>query len=132
MGNTELIEGLIRVKDSFNSYPMDRLAAAAATAAFKDQDYFKQVCDQIIESRELLSSQLQALGFQVLPSSANFLFAHHPARDASDIAARLREKGVLVRHFRQPRISGYLRITIGTTQQNERLIEVLEGLGLST
>ncbi|MES9943403.1 MAG: histidinol-phosphate transaminase [Candidatus Thiodiazotropha sp.] len=131
MGNTELIEGLIRVKDSFNSYPMDRLAAAAATAAFKDQDYFKQVCAKIIESRELLSSQLQALGFQVLPSAANFLFAHHPARDASDIAARLREKGVLVRHFRQPRISGYLRITIGTPQQNERLIEVLKSLQLS-
>jgi histidinol-phosphate aminotransferase len=131
MGSRELIEGLVRVKDSFNSYPIDRIAAAAATASFKDEDYFRQVCRQIIESREQLSDKLQTLGFQVLPSAANFLFAHHPLREASEIAATLREHGVIVRHFRQPRISGYLRITVGTPQQNQRLTEVLEGLGLS-
>jgi histidinol-phosphate aminotransferase len=131
MGSTELIEGLVRVKDSFNSYPIDRIAAAAATASFKDEDYFSDTCGQIIESREQLNSALQALGFQVLPSAANFLFAHHPLREAAEIAANLREHGVIVRHFRQARISGYLRITIGTPQQNQRLIQVLEGLGLS-
>ncbi|MGD8913984.1 MAG: histidinol-phosphate transaminase [Candidatus Thiodiazotropha sp.] len=131
MGSTSLIEGLVRVKDSFNSYPIDRIAAAAATASFKDEDYFRQVCHEIIESREQLSSKLQTLGFQVLPSAANFLFAHHPLREASEIAAKLREHSVIVRHFKQPRISGYLRITVGTPQQNQRLIEVLEGLGLS-
>jgi histidinol-phosphate aminotransferase len=131
MGGTSLIEGLVRVKDSFNSYPIDRIAAAAATASFKDEDYFRQVCREIIESRERLSSKLQSLGFQVLPSAANFLFAHHPLREASEIAAKLREHSVIVRHFKQPRISGYLRITVGTPQQNQRLIEVLEGLGLS-
>ncbi|MES9972402.1 MAG: histidinol-phosphate transaminase [Candidatus Thiodiazotropha sp.] len=130
MGSRELIEGLIRVKDSFNSYPVDRLAAAAATASFKDRDYFIKICAQIIESRELLREELQALGFRVLPSAANFLFVHHPSGDASQITARLREQGVLVRHFRQQRIDGYLRITIGTPQQNARLIEVLAGLGL--
>jgi histidinol-phosphate aminotransferase len=131
MGSAELIEGLVRVKDSFNSYPVDRIAAAAASASFKDEDYFRDRCAQIIESRERLSSALKSLGFQVLPSAANFLFAHHPFRDASEIAAKLRGHGVIVRHFKQPRISGYLRITVGTPQQNQRLTEVLEGLGLS-
>jgi histidinol-phosphate aminotransferase len=131
MGSAELIDGLVRVKDSFNSYPIDRIAVAAATASFKDEDYFRKICRQIIDSREQLSSELQTLGFQVLPSAANFLFAHHPLKEASEIAAKLREHGVIVRHFRQSRISGYLRITIGTPQQNQRLIEVLEGLGLS-
>ncbi|MEW8049534.1 MAG: histidinol-phosphate transaminase [Candidatus Thiodiazotropha sp.] len=131
MGSSELIEGLVRVKDSFNSYPIDRIAAAAAIASFEDQDYFTKVCHQIIESRELLSSELGALGFRVLPSAANFVFAHHPLRDASVIAAKLREEGVIVRHFRQPRIDGHLRITIGTPKQNQRLIEVLESLRLS-
>jgi histidinol-phosphate aminotransferase len=131
MGSMELIEGLVRVKDSFNSYPMDHIALAAATASFKDEDYFSERCRQIIESREQLRRDLQKLGFQVLPSAANFLFAHHPSWDASGIAANLREHGVIVRHFRQPRIKDYLRITVGTPQQNQRLIEVIEGFGLS-
>jgi histidinol-phosphate aminotransferase len=131
IGNAELIEGLVRVKDSFNSFPIDRIAETAATASFKDEDYFKNRCRQIIDAREKLSSKLQTLGFQVLPSAANFLFAHHPLRDAPEIAAKLREHGVIVRHFRQPRISDYLRITVGTPQQNQRLTEVLAGLELS-
>jgi histidinol-phosphate aminotransferase len=131
MGDKELIEGLVRVKDSFNSYPMDRIALAAATASFRDEDYFRDTCRRIIESREQLSNQLQTLGFQVLPSAANFLFVHHPSLDASKIAAKLREQGVIVRHFRQSRVSDYLRITVGAPQQNQRLTEVLEGLGLS-
>ncbi|MET0109011.1 MAG: histidinol-phosphate transaminase [Candidatus Thiodiazotropha sp.] len=131
MGSSELIEALVRVKDSFNSYPIDHVAAAAATASFNDEDYFRKICRRIIESRELLSSKLQTLGFQLPPSAANFVFAHHPMQDASVIAAKLREQGVIVRHFRQPRIDGHLRITIGTPAQNQRLIEVLESLQLS-
>ncbi|PVV24630.1 MAG: histidinol-phosphate transaminase [gamma proteobacterium symbiont of Ctena orbiculata] len=130
MGNEALIEGLVRVKDSFNSYPIDRIAAVAATASFADEDYFSKVCRQIIESREQLSADLKRLGFEVLPSAANFLFVHHPRRDAVEIAAKLREQDVIVRHFRQPRIDGYLRITVGTPQQSGRLIEVLETLRL--
>ncbi len=131
MGSTELIEGLVRVKDSFNSYPIDRLAAAAATASFKDEAYFNKTRGLIIESREQLSAELKRLGFEVLPSAANFIFAHHPRREAAEIAAKLREQGVIVRHFRQPRIEGYLRITVGTPQQNQRLTTVLKDLQLS-
>ncbi|MET0070521.1 MAG: histidinol-phosphate transaminase [Candidatus Thiodiazotropha sp.] len=132
MGSEALIEGLVRVKDSFNSYPMDRIAAVAATASFGDEGYFRKVCGQIIESREQLSAELKRLGFEVLPSAANFVFACHPERDAAEIAAKLREQGVIVRHFRQPRIDRYLRITVGTSQQNGRLIEVLETLRSAT
>ncbi|MES9992375.1 MAG: histidinol-phosphate transaminase [Candidatus Thiodiazotropha sp.] len=128
MGDEALIQGLVRVKDSFNSYPIDRIAAVAATASFEDDAYFKRSCRRIIESREQLSTDLQRLGFQVLPSAANFLFAHHPQRAAAEIAAKLREQGVIVRHFQQPRIDAYLRITVGTPQQNGRLVEVLEAL----
>ncbi len=131
MGSTELIEGLVRVKDSFNSYPIDRLAAAAATASFKDEAYFNKTRGLIIESREQLSAELKRLGFEVLPSAANFIFAHYPRREAAEIAAKLREQGVIVRHFRQPRIEGYLRITVGTPQQNQRLTTVLKDLQLS-
>lgn len=132
MGSEALIEGLVRVKDSFNSYPIDRIAAVAATASFADEDYFSKVCSRIIESRDQLSLALKRLGFEVLPSAANFLFAHHPRQDAAEIAAKLREQGIIVRHFQQPRIDGYLRITVGTSQQNGRLIEVLETLRLAT
>ncbi|MEW8507427.1 MAG: histidinol-phosphate transaminase [Candidatus Thiodiazotropha sp.] len=132
MGREELIEGLVRVKDSFNSYPVDRIAAVAATASFRDEDYFRQSCRHIIESREQLSADLQRLGFDVLPSSANFLFVRHPQRDAAEIALKLREQGVLIRHFQQPRIDGHLRITVGTPQQNAGLIEVLSELHLTT
>jgi histidinol-phosphate aminotransferase len=128
MGSTELTEGLVRVKDSFNSYPIDRLAAVAATASFRDEAYFNKTCSLIIESREQLRAELMRIGFKVLPSAANFVFAHYPGQDAAEIAAKLREKGVIVRHFRQPRIDGYLRITVGNQQQNWRLIEVLEEL----
>ncbi|MCU7929537.1 MAG: histidinol-phosphate transaminase [Candidatus Thiodiazotropha sp. (ex Codakia rugifera)] len=126
MGSRDLIDGLVRVKDSFNSYPIDRLAEAAAIAAYKDDTFFKKICLRIIESRERLNANLQALGFQVLPSKANFLFASHPKLDALTIAARLRSEGVIVRHFKQSRVENYLRITVGTPIQNERLITALK------
>jgi histidinol-phosphate aminotransferase len=125
MGDGALIEGLERVKDSFNSYPLDRVALAAAVAAFEDDGYFKQQCQQVVEAREQLSQQLQELGFEPMSSAANFLFVRHPERDAADLAAGLRQHGVVVRHFRQPRIEQYLRITVGTLEENSALISAL-------
>jgi histidinol-phosphate aminotransferase len=125
LGNSGLIEGLERVKDSFNSYPMDRLAAKAAIASFEDEDYFQQIRKQIIDSRVSLTDELTALGFHVLPSAANFLFTRHPQHEASGIAAKLREQGVIVRHFQQPRIEQYLRITVGNPEENRQLIGTL-------
>lgn len=120
-----LITALERVKNSFNSYPIDRLAIAGATASFKDQAYFEQTCQQTIDNREQLVSQLSSLGFNTLPSAANFIFAEHPTHQAVDIAAQLRDVGIIVRHFNQAKISNFLRITIGTQQQQQRLVDRL-------
>ncbi len=128
VGQAHLIEALERVKNSFNSYPLDKLAIAGGAAAFADKAYFQQTCQAIINSRELLAEQLSALGFEVLPSAANFIFARHPQQDAVQIAAKLREKSIIVRHFNLPRIEQFLRITIGTPQENQALVDVLRML----
>ncbi|TRX76252.1 histidinol-phosphate transaminase [Pseudomonas mangiferae] len=128
VGHPDLIEALERVKNSFNSYPLDRLALAGASAAFEDVAYFEKTCQAVIDSRTALTAELEALGFEVLPSAANFVFARHPQRDAGELAAALREQGVIVRHFRQPRIAQFLRITIGTPEQNAALVEALQGI----
>jgi histidinol-phosphate aminotransferase len=125
VGHPDLIEALERIKNSFNSYPLDRIAIAGAAAAFEDRAYFQQACQQVIESREAVVTAMQGLGFEVLPSAANFIFARHPQRDAAAIAASLREQGVIVRHFKQPRIEQFLRITIGTPEQNQALLAAL-------
>nr|WP_258189843.1 histidinol-phosphate transaminase [Stutzerimonas stutzeri] len=125
VGHPDLIEALERIKNSFNSYPLDRIAIAGAAAAFEDRDYFEQTCQQVIASREAVVTSMQALGFEVLPSAANFIFARHPQRDAAELAAGLREQGVIVRHFKHPRIDQYLRITIGTPEQNQALLQAL-------
>jgi len=124
-GQRHLIEALERVKNSFNSYPLDRLAVAGAVAAYEDQDYFERTRRDVIASRDELTVQLWRLGFDVLPSSANFLFARHPEQDAGTLAAQLREHGVLVRHFKQPRIDQYLRISVGTPAQCDALVNAL-------
>lgn len=128
VGHADLIEALERIKNSFNSYPLDRMAIAGAAAAFEDRAYFEQTCQQVIDSREHLTAALRALGFEVLPSAANFVFARHPAKDAADLAAGLREQGVIVRHFKQERVAQFLRITIGTAEQNQALLDALQGL----
>lgn len=128
VGHPELIEALERIKNSFNSYPLDRIAIAGAAAAFEDRAYFEQTCQQVIASREQVVAAMTALGFEVLPSSANFIFARHSQHDAGGLAAGLREQGVIVRHFRQPRIEQFLRITIGTPEQNQALLAALGGL----
>ncbi|WP_236174417.1 histidinol-phosphate transaminase [Pseudomonas pseudonitroreducens] len=125
VGHEDLIEALERVKNSFNSYPLDRLALAGAVASFEDQAYFEQTCNAVIHSREKLVAELETLGFEVLPSAANFIFARHPQRDGAELAAALREEGVIVRHFKQQRINQFLRISIGTEEQNQALLDAL-------
>jgi histidinol-phosphate aminotransferase len=124
-GQAHLIEALERVKNSFNSYPLDRLAIAGGVAAYEDTAYFRDSCAKVIHTREGLVLQLEDLGFEVLPSQANFVFARHPAHDAARLAAALRERAVLVRHFKLPRIDQYLRISVGTPQQCDSLLQAL-------
>lgn len=128
VGHPDLIEALERIKNSFNSYPLDRMAIAGAAAAFDDRAYFEQTCQQVIASREAVVAGLQGLGFEVLPSAANFVFARHPGKDAATLAAGLREQGVIVRHFKQQRIAQFLRISIGAPEQNQALLDALQGL----
>ena len=125
VGHVDLIEALERVKNSFNSYPMDRLATPAAVAALKDQAYFDQCRQKIINTRNTLSEHLEQLGFEVLPSAANFVFARHPHYAAQQLADELRQRSIIVRHFRQPRIDDFLRISIGTDEENQRLCSAL-------
>lgn len=129
MGQAPLMEALERIKNSFNSYPLDRLALAGATAAFEDRAYFDETCRQVVESREALVGQLLERGFEVLPSAANFIFARHVQKGGAVLAAGLRKHGVIVRHFSRPeRIADFLRITIGTPAQNQALITALDTL----
>ena len=125
VGHPDLIEALERIKNSFNSYPIDRVAVVGAAAAFADKAYFEDTCAKVVASRERLVEGLEQRGFEVLPSAANFIFARHPDQDASGIASRLREKGVIVRHFKQARIAQFLRISIGTPEQNQALLDAL-------
>ena len=125
LGDAALIEGLERVKNSFNSYPLDRLAIAGAVAAFEDQAYFEQTRQAVIASRQRLDAALSALGFEVLPSGANFVFARHPTRVAVTLATALRERKIIVRHFATPRISEFLRITVGTEEECAALVAAL-------
>ncbi len=128
VGHPELVEALIRVKDSFNSYPLDRLAIVGAVASFADEAWFQQARKAVIDSREALVAEMAGLGFETIPSAANFIFSRHPAHDAARIAAGLRGHGVIVRHFNKPRIDQYLRITIGTPEQNAALLTALRAV----
>ncbi len=125
MGNEELIQGLIRVKDSFNSYPLDQLAIAGATAAMQDREHFERTRQAVIDERELLINKMRKLDFDILPSAANFIFARHLEYDAEKLAEKLRDQGIIVRHFRQARIEQYLRITIGKPKENAALLTAL-------
>ena len=127
-GQAHLIDALNRVKNSFNSYPLDRLAQAGATAAIEDGGYFESTRQTVIHTREGLVLQLEDMGFEVLPSQANFVFVRHPRHDAAGMAAGLRAQGVLVRHFRLPRIDQFLRISIGTPAQCEALLNALRSV----
>lgn len=129
LGHPDLIEALTRVKDSFNSYPIDRLAEAGAIAAFEDVDYFETTCQKVVATRESVVKRLEAMGFVVLPSGGNFIFTKHDDFDGADIASRLRENNIVIRHFKKPeRISPYLRITIGTELEMQALIDVISAI----
>ncbi|WP_410472512.1 histidinol-phosphate transaminase [Faucicola mancuniensis] len=128
--NPSLIEALNRYKNSFNSYPLDKLAQVGAVASLQDVDYFNDCCQKVIALRQNLVNDLQNLGFEILPSQANFIFAKPPVAmgETKQVFEKLREQGVIVRHFNKPKISDYLRITIGTQKQNQRLVECLRSL----
>ncbi|MDB5777264.1 MAG: histidinol-phosphate aminotransferase [Herbaspirillum sp.] len=125
VGHPDLIDALDRVKNSFNSYPLDRVAIAGATAAMNDEAYFDSTRHAVIASRTRLTGRLQKLGFQVLPSAANFVFARHAQHDAAALAAYLRGENIIVRHFGQTRIKQFLRITIGTDAHCDALADAL-------
>jgi len=127
-GQSHLIEALERVKNSFNSYPLDRLALAGAVAACEDRAYYEQTRRAVMASRAVLVVKLRELGFEVLSSAANFIFARHPQRDAAELAAALRERSIIVRHFKQPRIEQFLRISIGTEEQCRVLVAALQAI----
>jgi histidinol-phosphate aminotransferase len=128
-GNEDLIEGLNRIKNSFNSYPIDRLAQVAGIEAIKDENYFNETRDKIIQARIFLEKELLLMGFETLPSGANFIFTKHKSKDAVMIFKKLRESGVIVRHFNEPeRISHYLRITIGTQDEMRNFISILKAI----
>jgi histidinol-phosphate aminotransferase len=128
IGDAALIEALNRVKDSFNSYPLGRPAQAGAIAAIEDEAWFLEARAYVIAGREQLTAGLARLGFEVLPSAANFVFARHPKHDGKALAARLRERSIIVRHFDAPRISDYLRITVGSREQIDKLLAALTEL----
>ncbi|SDE06024.1 histidinol phosphate aminotransferase apoenzyme [Bhargavaea beijingensis] len=126
LGHPGLIEGLVRIKDSFNSYTTDRLAQAGAEAAFRDMAYFEETTAKIVATRGRSAMRLAELGFTVLPSSANFLFCTHPQTDAGTLYEELKSRNILVRHFGKPRIKDFLRITVGTDEEMDKLFGALE------
>ncbi|MGC7403707.1 histidinol-phosphate transaminase [Pandoraea pneumonica] len=126
IGHPDLIEALERVKNSFNSYPLDRLAQAAGVAAIEDEAYFEQTRQAVISSREALVARMTVLGFEVLPSKANFVFARHPSHDAAQLASSLRERSIIVRHFKSARVAQFLRITVGTDAECETFTDALK------
>lgn len=127
IGHPDLIDGLERLKNSFNSYPIDRIALAGATAAVEDEEYLQEICAKTIATREWAVTELEQLGFKVLPSATNFVFVTHPERSAEALYLNLKEQGILVRYFgNKPRIGNYLRITIGTDSEMAALMAALK------
>ena len=126
LGSETLIATLEAVKNSYNSYTMDAIALAVGEASIRDEDYFQQTCRKVSTTRDRSAEALRALGFTVLPSLTNFLFVTHPEKKAPDIFAALREKGIFIRYFKLPRIDNYLRITVGTDEQMDKLIAALK------
>lgn len=128
LGNANLIHGLQRVKHSFNSYTLDRLALAGGVAAIQDKAYFEEMRDRIVATRDRVIGQLSEAGFEVLPSQANFFLMTHPQLEAMEIMKHLREQGILVRYFSLPRIDRHLRVTVGTDGEMDRFLAALQDL----
>jgi histidinol-phosphate aminotransferase len=127
LGQENLIAGLRCVRDSINSYTVDRVAQAGAAAALADRDYFDQTRHKVMETRAWTAGELQKLGFTVCPSQANFLFVRHPALAGKELFDHLRREGVLVRRWDIPEIADWLRVSIGTQEEMETFLAVLEG-----
>lgn len=125
LGQPSLIDALTRVKNCFNSYPLGQIAQAGAIASVEDESYFRASVKTIVAEREAMTARLSELGFAILPSSANFIFARHKTAKGADLARALRDRAVLVRYFNAPRIEDFLRITIGTAEQTEKLAAAL-------
>lgn len=128
IGNPALVEGLDRVKNSFNSYTLDRVAQSAATAAVNDPEYTQGMCKRIIRTREYIRARLLGMGFNVLPSCTNFLFISHPEYTGREMLLKLKQEGILVRNFQKPGIENWLRVAMGTEEEMEVLIAKLEAI----
>ncbi len=126
IGDATLINGLKTVKDSFNCYNVNYLTETIAIKALQDTEYVNSCIDKIITERDLVADELRGLGFEVLQSNANFLFAKHSERPASELYYQLKTNGVLVRHYNMARIDNYLCITIGSKEQMKLLIKTLK------
>ncbi len=128
LGSEELTEGLVRVKDSINSYTIDTLAMEGAIAAFDDGDYYRETSSMVISTRDRITAELRDMGFEVVDSKANFILISHKTAKAFDIFRLLKENGILVRYFNKPRISGYLRVSIGTDKEMDVFVDTLKNL----
>jgi histidinol-phosphate aminotransferase len=126
LGHPDLITGLERVKNSFNSYPLGKLAQVGAIAAIDDQNHLNNITQKVIATREAFVTELAKLGFKTIPSSANFVFTRHPKHTGESLHQALRSRGIIVRHFKASRIDAYLRITIGTDEQMNTLVSALQ------
>lgn len=126
-GSEELINGLNRIKNSINSYTVDTLAMKAGVEAINDQDYFIETTEKIIDTRDRVTKELKELNFKVIDSKANFVFITHETVQAEELFIKLKELGILVRYFKQPRIDNYLRVSIGTDEEmDEFLVQIRE------
>ncbi len=123
LGAEELITGLRRVKNSFNSYTLDRLALVGAVAAIKDELYFQQLCRKVVETRDWTVHELLSLGFAIVPSNANFIFMQHKDVQAKTLYEMLKERGILVRYFDRAKVNNHLRVTIGTREEMAEFLE---------
>lgn len=128
IGHADLISGLERVKNSFHPYALDALALAGAVAAFEDNSYFERCCETVNATRAQFTQDLNKLGFEVLPSHTNFVFAKHSGQQAKALFDGLRQHNIIVRYFDKPRLSDYLRISIGTNEEMNACIAVLKQL----
>lgn len=125
LGQEELIQGLDRIKNSLNSYTLDRLALAGAVEAVNDETYFQATRNKVIQTRERVTEELRKIGFKVVPSLTNFIFISHPTIKAEDLFLKLKEEAILVRYFNQPRIDNYLRVSIGSDIEMDRFLEAV-------
>jgi histidinol-phosphate aminotransferase len=125
VAEADIIEGLCALRDSFNSYTVDRLAQAGAAAALRSPAYYADTTAKVIATRERVAAELVKKGFTVLPSRANFIFVRHPSLGGGDFMQDLRNKGILVRHFSGGRVEDFVRISIGTDADMDILLEKL-------